>query len=308
MMGTEIAACKANDQPNEQQDAAMITKPEKRVGDTNGKEQPGDRIHHGLAREIVLALEIPSLVEELKAVGDVREEGLIAALGLDVPSNADLRNAIGEAKRIQCICDQYGCGGDEGRRSKDEDAPPTPSKGATDAVRTRHEPIDNKDTPCEYGEAGAKVRVEREAHQEPAQAVVERTPPAEAPQQEEHAQHLEERRRGLVPTPAAHAEVPAADGHERHGNKALEGPEHLAGQQIHSWDGEQCRQERHPLQGEPIGAEKLEDQRHVVDVAVGRAIPAGSERRGGAPFKDIQRVQAGIRFIHIDAGRNWLKR
>src|SRR5215212_1413054 len=98
--------------------------------------------------------------------------------------------------------------------------------------------------------------------------------------------------------------MPAADCYQQHGAEASQRTKHQPSQQINSWDRQNGSDQRNELETQPVGAEQLENPRHIVEIPVRCAIPARAKGGDVASFQDIERVKRSIGFVYIDAGRN----
>ena len=304
MVRAEHPAGHAEEQPQPEQAPAGVADPQERVGQSNHEEEPAERIRVGLVREVVLALMVARLVEELEVVLDVAAKRLVAPALPHVPEDADLADPVEEREGVGDVGDGDRRDRDDPGEEEERQPPPVTLPGGERPALGNQEEVDREQPQRCQGEPAREVRV----HHQPADQAADREvggPPVPQPaEQEERGEDLEERRDDLVPPPAAHAHVPPVEGEQRHRREAAERAEHQAAEGVDGEDGQERREDRDRLQPGPGRPEHLENQRHVVDVPGGRAVPAGPERRVAAPLEDVERVEAAVGLVHVDSGRD----
>ena len=302
MLRAEEAAGQAEHQPGDQQEVTLIAPAQDGIPQADGEEQSRDGIGHRLAGQVVLALQVAGLVEEFEHVADILEERLQAVLLAHVAEDADLCHAVVHGERLGNI--RHGDRGNchQGGNGKDGEPQPAAPECGAHPRRIGQHPEQDIEQQGRRSKPGAEIGVDRQPHQQAAEGVVEGTPVAQAADQEERRQDLEQGRGGLVPAPAAHAQVPAADRQQEHGSQPHGRTKHQPAQEVDGGDREDRRNERDQLQAEPPGAEELDQAGHVIDIAICRPVPAGAEGRYAASLQDVQRIQPGIGLVDVDAG------
>ena len=294
------AAQQREDKPQHQQAAAVVFPAVKAIAQPQQEQRPGHRIKHRLAGQVVARVVVALHVEHLQVRHGIVPQRLVAAGPLHVIEHAHLAGAVPEGEGIA----QIGAGQRRKGHTPDEEEDDQPRPGAAQEAPLDDDAGEDVGSQRGHHQAGGQVGVHAQAQQQAAQGEVPQVAAASAPQQKIGRSDLEERRRHLVPAPAAHVHVPAVDGQEEGGRQRCGHAEHAAGQRVKRRHGQQGGDERGGFQRHKVDAHGFEQPQQVVGVHGGRLEPARAKGRIGAAFQDVQGIGGGVGLVHEDARRH----
>ena len=175
----------------------------------------------------------------------------------------------------------------------------TPQKAAL-----KDETVEQVEQHRQQHQPRGEVGVVAQPQEQPAQRVIAGPFVAHGPQQEVERQYHEEQRRDFVPAPAAHGDVPAADGQDEGGSKGGGNTEQKPRQGIHGCDGQDCGDQRSGFERNKRSAQELEQGNQIEGVKGWRFKPAGAEGAVGPAFHDAQGIQRSVGLVDENARRH----
>jgi hypothetical protein len=232
-----------------------------------------------------------------------RRRALLQVVVLHVHQDADLLAAIAEREGIARIGHQQGAEGSQIDHQEDgQAAPDAPGKATLE-----QQAIEQIERHSQHHQPRGQVGVVAQSQEEAAQREVAGAPVARGPQEKIERQDHEQQRRDLVPSPAAHGDVPAADGQQEGGNESGGDAKQQPGQRIERGHGQDGRQQRSGLQRGKADPHHLEQPHQIERVHGGGLEPARGKGAVGPSFQDAQRIQRGVGLVHEDARRHLLQ-